>query len=62
MSRSTASTDTSVLMLEVWNPASREDEVLVMVCRTGLNSAMGSIIRELLVPTKPAKQDLVVRV
>ena len=54
--------DSSVLMLEVWNPASSEDEVLVMVCRTGLNTTMGSIIRELLVPTKAAKQDLVLKV
>ena len=49
-------------MLEVWNPANSEDEVLVMVCRTGLNTAMGSIIGELLVPTKTALKDPVVAV
>lgn len=49
-------------MLEVWNPASNKDEVLVMVCRTGLNTAMGSIIRELLVPAKAAQKDPVVSV
>ena len=45
----------------MWNPEDSEDEVLVMVCRTGLNTLMGSNIRELLAPTKGTNQkDLVV--
>ena len=55
-------TDWCTLVLKVWNPAFSEEEVLVMVCRTGLNTAMGSIIRELLVPAKAAKKDPVVGV
>lgn len=50
------------LMAQVWNPSSSEDEVLVMVCRTGLDTAMGSIIRELLVPAKATQKDPVVAV
>ncbi|DBA94899.1 TPA: hypothetical protein ACH3X1_002432 [Trebouxia sp. C0004] len=45
---------------QVWNPENSTEEVLVMVCRTGLNSAMGSTIRELLVPAKVTKRDPVV--
>lgn len=49
-------------MLQVWNPENSAEEVLVMVCRTGLNTAMGSTIRELLVPAKVTKRDPVVMV
>ncbi len=37
---------------QVWNPANSEEEVLVMVCRTGLNTTMGGMIRGLLAPSK----------
>jgi hypothetical protein len=37
---------------QVWNPADSEEEVLVMVCRTGLNTTMGGMIRGLLAPIK----------
>ncbi len=46
----------------MWNPENSAEEVLVMVCRTGLNTAMGSTIRELLVPAKVTKRDPVVTV
>ena len=36
----------------MWNPANSEEEVLVMVCRTGLNTTMGGMIRGLLAPSK----------
>ncbi|KAL0023496.1 hypothetical protein WJX79_002152 [Trebouxia sp. C0005] len=36
---------------QVWNPEDAEDEVLAMVCRTGLNTQMGSMVRELVTPT-----------
>lgn len=39
-------------LLQVWNPNSPEEEVLVMVCRTGMHTAMGGMIRQLLAPTK----------
>ena len=48
--------------LQVWNPENSAEEVLVMVCRTGFNTAMGSTIRELLVPAKVTKRDPVVQV
>ena len=38
------------LSMQVWNPECGEEEVLVMVCRTGLNTVMGKIIRDLLAP------------
>lgn len=40
------------ISLQAWNPIDGEDEVLVMVCRTGLNTAMGQTVRELLAPSK----------
>ena len=53
----------TVKLTQVWNPEDSEDEVLVMVCRTGLNTLMGSNIRELLAPAKVINQkDLVVTV
>ena len=39
-------------MLQVWNPENSAEEVLVMVCRTGLNTTMGGMIRGLLAPIK----------
>lgn len=36
----------------MWNPADSEEEVLVMVCRIGLNTIMGGMIRGLLAPIK----------
>ena len=39
-------------VFQVWNPADSEEEVLVMVCRTGLNTTMGGMIRGLLAPIK----------
>lgn len=41
---------------QVWNPADSEEEVLVMVCRTGLNTTMGGMIRGLLAPIKPYQE------
>ena len=38
--------------LQVWNPDFPENEVLVMVCRTGMNTTMGTMIRELVAPSK----------
>ncbi|DBA85718.1 TPA: hypothetical protein ACH3X1_005287 [Trebouxia sp. C0004] len=40
---------------QVWNPEDAEEEVLVMVCRTGMHTSMGCIIRQLLTPTKVYK-------
>ncbi|KAL0036849.1 hypothetical protein WJX77_002108 [Trebouxia sp. C0004] len=42
--------------LQVWNPADSEEEVLVMVCRTGLNTTMGGMIRGLLAPIKAFRE------
>ncbi len=39
----------------MWNPEDAEEEVLVMVCRTGMHTSMGTIIRQLLTPTKVYK-------
>lgn len=44
-----------VLVWQVWNAEDGEDEVLAMVCRTGLNSQMGSMVRELVAPSKLPK-------
>ncbi len=41
---------------QVWNPANSDEEVLVMVCRTGLNTTMGGMIRGLLAPIKPHQE------
>ena len=38
--------------VQVWNPDSPEDEVLVMVCQTGLRTTIGEMIRELVAPSK----------
>ena len=38
--------------IQVWNPDSPEDEVLVMVCRTGLRTTIGEMVRELIAPSK----------
>lgn len=43
-------------VLQVWNPADSEEEVLVMVCRTGLNTTMGGMIRGLLAPIKAYRE------
>lgn len=40
---------------QVWNPEDAEEEVLVMVCRIGMHTSMGTIIRQLLTPTKVYK-------
>ena len=42
--------------IQVWNPDSPEDEVLVMVCRTGLRTTIGEMIRELIAPSRVIKQ------
>ncbi|KAL0048212.1 hypothetical protein WJX82_010068 [Trebouxia sp. C0006] len=39
---------------QVWNAQDPQAEVLVMVVRTGLNTTMGNMVRELLAPTKRA--------
>ncbi len=44
------------MLAQVWNPEDAEDEVLVMVCRTGMNTTLGSTIRQLLTPTKVYKE------
>lgn len=41
---------------QVWNPDDAEEEVLVMVCRTGLHTTMGGIIQQLLTPTRMYKE------
>ena len=41
---------------QVWNAEDTEDEVLAMVCRTGLNTQMGSMLRELVAPSKQAAE------
>ena len=47
----------------MWNAEDGEDEVLAMVCRTGLNSQMGSMVRELVAPSKlPKTKDNFVKV
>ncbi|DBA94074.1 TPA: hypothetical protein ACH3X1_001722 [Trebouxia sp. C0004] len=40
------------LVQQVWNAQDAQDEVLVMVVRTGLNTTMGSMVRELITPVK----------
>ena len=40
----------------MWNPEDAEEEVLVMVCRTGLHTTMGGIIQQLLTPTRLYKE------
>ncbi|DBA71773.1 TPA: hypothetical protein ACH3X2_011039 [Trebouxia sp. C0005] len=37
---------------QVWNAQDAQDEVLVMVVRTGLNTTMGTMVRELISPSK----------
>lgn len=37
--------------LQVWNADDPEDEPLALVVRTGLNSTMGSMVRQLISPT-----------
>ena len=39
-------------VVQVWNPDSPEDEVLAMVCRTGLNTLMGAMVKDLLAPLR----------
>ena len=41
---------------QVWNAVDPEDEVLAMVCRTGLNTQVGSMVRQLATPSKLANQ------
>lgn len=44
--------------VQVWNAEDAEDEVLAMVCRTGLNTQVGSMVRELIAPTTlPREKD-----
>ncbi len=51
------------MKVQVWNPEDAEDEVLAMVCRTGLNTQMGSMVRELVTPTTlSARKDTFVKV
>ena len=42
--------------VQVWNPDNPDDEVLAMVCRTGLNTVMGVMIKELLAPIRQYKE------
>lgn len=39
-------------MFQVWNPEDQQEEVLVMIVRTGFNTVMGAMVRELVAPTK----------
>ena len=39
-------------MQQVWNLEDAEDEVLAMVVRPGLNTCMGSMVRQLIAPTR----------
>ena len=41
---------------QVWNAVDPEDEVLAMVCRTGLNTQVGGMVRELANPSKLVHQ------
>lgn len=43
--------DVNHCVRQVWNAEDTEDEVLAMVVRTGLNSCMGNMIRQLLAPS-----------
>ena len=48
---------------QVWNEDSSEEEVLAMVVRTGLRSAMGDMLRQVMVPVNhvnPARDPFVV--
>ena len=36
--------------MQVWNAEDAEDEVLAMVVRTGLNTTMGAMVRQLIAP------------
>ena len=40
----------------MWNPDDNEDEVLVMVCRTGLHTTMGRMVRQLVAPSQAAME------
>ena len=42
----------SVNIVQVWNPEEPQEEVLVMIVRTGFNTVMGAMVRELVSPTK----------
>ena len=39
-------------MFQVWNPEDQQEEVLVMIVRTGFNTVTGAMVRELVAPTK----------
>ena len=42
---------------QVWNAGDQEEEVLAMVVRTGLNTTMGNMVRQILAPAfAPAEQ------
>ena len=45
-----------VWCVQVWNPEAPDDEVLAMVCRTGLNTVMGVMVKELLAPIRRYKE------
>lgn len=38
--------------MQVWNPEESQEEVLVMIVRTGFNTVMGAMVRDLVSPTK----------
>lgn len=42
---------------QVWDAVDPEDEVLAMVCRTGLNTQMGNMVRQLASPSQLAQQE-----
>lgn len=41
---------------QVWNVEDAEDEVLAMVVRTGLNTTMGAMVRQLIAPVSIRKE------
>ncbi len=41
---------------QVWNPENPEEEVLAMVSRTGMHTALGVMIRQLVTPTSKLKE------
>lgn len=45
-----------VSAIQVWNADDPEDEVLAMVVRTGLNTCMGSMVRQMIAPTRLQKE------
>ena len=44
-----------MIVLQVWNEEDPEDEVLALVVRTGFNSTMGNMLRQVVCPVDSVK-------